>query len=217
MLTIYHSPGTRGFRVMWACEELGLPYDIRPVDFSAEYRRSEEWRRMHPVSKVPVMEDGSLRMHESCAMIQYILARYGDGRLQPAATDPGYAHFLQWLWFSEATFQRPLGEITNHRREFNPELPNVVAEMKARATGCVEALDRALASRPYLTGDTMTAADLSNAYVLRGYRRSVSESLPANVKAFWDRMTALPSYERTVRKDAETRERLEQAAAQRKL
>lgn len=190
---------------MWVCEELGLPYEIRPVDFSASYRRSAEWRAMHPVSKVPVMDDGNLRMHESCAMIQYILARYGNGRLQPPSTDPAYAHFLQWLWFSEATFQRPLGEVTNHRREFNPELPDVVAEMKGRATACVEALDQALAHRPYLVGDDMTAADLSIAYVLRGYRRTVSEDLPTNVKGFWDRMTALPSYQRTVQRDAEAK------------
>ena len=208
MLKIYYSPGTRGFRVMWVCEELGLPYQIHPVNFSAEYRRSPEWRAMHPLSKVPIMEDGDLRMHESCAMIQYILARYGEGRLEPSVTDPTYAYFLQWLWFSEATFQRPLGEITNHRREFAPELPDVVAEMKGRASACVEALDRALAGRSYLLGDEMTAADLSNAYVLRGFRRSVGEDLPANVKAFWERMTALPSYERTVQRDAETREKL---------
>jgi glutathione S-transferase len=208
MLTIYHSPGTRGFRVMWVCEELGVPYDIHPVNFSADYRRSPEWQAIHPVSKVPVMDDGRLRMHESCAMIQHILERYGKGRLQPSVSDPAYAHFLQWLWFSEATFQRPLGEITNHRREFQPELPNVVAEMKARASACVAALDRVLLGRPYLLGNDMTAADLSNAYVLRGYLRSVSEDLPANVKAFWERMTALPSYERTVQRDTETRERL---------
>jgi len=208
MLKIYHSPGTRGFRVMWVLEELGVPYEIQPVDFSAEYRRTPEWRAMHPVSKVPVMDDGALRMHESCAMIQYVLARHGEGRLQPAADEPAYAHFLQWLWFSESTFQRPLGEITNHRREFNPELPAVVAEMKGRATQCVEALDQALEGRPYLTGDTMTAADLSNCYVLRGYARNVGEDLPGNVQAFWDRLTALPSYERVVAKDKETGERL---------
>ncbi|MCB1511473.1 MAG: glutathione S-transferase family protein [Hyphomicrobiaceae bacterium] len=208
MLKIHHSPGTRGFRVMWVCEELGVPYEISPVNFSAEYRRTPEWQAMHPVSKVPVMDDGELRMHESCAMIQYILARYGNGRLQPAVSDPSYPHFLQWLWFSEATFQRPLGEITNHRREFKPELPDVVAEMKSRAAACVAALDRTLADRPYLLGDQMTAADLSNAYVLRGFRRSVTEDLPPNVKNFWDRMTALPSYARTVQRDAETKERL---------
>lgn len=208
MLTIHHSPGTRGFRVMWVCEALGVPYEIRPVNFSADYRRTPEWRAVHPVGKVPVMDDGDVRMHESGAMVQYVLERYGNGRLQPAKNEPAYAHFLQWLWFSEATFQRPLGEITNHRREFNPELPDVVAEMKARATLCVAALDQALTGRPYLLGDTMTAADLSMAYVMRGYRRSVSEDLPANVQGFWERLTALPSYERTVQRDAEAKERL---------
>ena len=44
MLKIYHSPGTRGFRVMWVCEELGVPYEIHPVDFSADYRRTPEWQ-----------------------------------------------------------------------------------------------------------------------------------------------------------------------------
>jgi glutathione S-transferase len=212
MLKFYHAPGTRAFRVMWVCEELGLPYEIQPTDFSPAYRNSPEWRAMHPVGKLPVMDDGDLRMHESCAMIQYILARYGKGRLQPAADSPAYAHFLQWLWFAESTFQRPLGEITNHRREFNPEIPAVVAEMQGRASQCVTALDQALAGRPYLIGDTLTAADLSNCYVLRGYQRSVSAELPANVKGFWDRLTALPSYARTVAKDKETGERLQRPA-----
>jgi len=208
MLKFYHAPGTRAFRVIWVCEELGIPYEIQPVNFSTEYRRSTEWRAMHPVGKVPVMDDGDLRMHESCAMIQYVMARYGEGRLQPPVHDSAYAHFLQWLWFSESTFQRPLGEITNHRREFDPELPDVVAEMKGRATQCVEALDQVLTGRPYLLGDRMTAADLSNAYVLRGYQRSVTTDLPGNVKSFWDRLSALPSYERTVKADTAAREKL---------
>jgi glutathione S-transferase len=209
MLKFYHSPGTRAFRVIWVCEELGVPYEIQPVNFSAEYRNTPEWRSMNPVGKVPVMDDCDLRMFESCAMIQYVLERYGSGRLQPAANDPAHGSFLQWLWFSEATFQRPLGEITNHRREFKPEIPEVVAEMKNRATQCVVALDQALEGRPYLLGNTMCAADLSNAYVLRGYQRSVTESLPANVRSFFDRMAALPSYERTVKADADTAARLQ--------
>jgi len=185
-----------------------VPYEIEPIDFSVENRARPEWRAMHPVGKVPVMDDGDMRMHESCAMIEYVLARYGDGRLQPAVSDPAYAHFLQWLWFSESTFQRPLGEMTNHRREFKPELPDCIQEMKNRATLCVNALEQELAGKSYLVGGQLTAADLSNCYVLRGYRRSVTEDLPANVQAFWDRLTALPSYERTVKADADTAERL---------
>ena len=88
------------------------------------------------------------------------------------------------------------------------EIDDVVAEMKGRATACVEALDAALSDRAYLQGDTMNAADLSICYVMRGYRRMVSEALPANVQAYFDRVTALPSYEAAVKADAETSERL---------
>ena len=208
MLKIHHFPGTRGFRVIWVCEELSVPYEIAPVNFAAEYRASPEWRALNPVGKVPVMTDGDMTMFESCAMMQYVLDRYGDGRLQPAKDDPTYAHYLQWCWFAEATFARPLGEIVNHRREFKPELDAVVAEMKSRATACVTALDAALSERPYLLGDTVSAADLSVCYVMRGYRRMVTEALPANAQAHFDRLTALPSYEATVKADADTGERL---------
>ena len=58
VIEIYHVPGTRGIRPIWTCEELGLEYRVIPVDFSAEYRASDEWRRMNPVGKVPVLTDG---------------------------------------------------------------------------------------------------------------------------------------------------------------
>jgi glutathione S-transferase len=208
MLKIYHSPGTRGFRVIWACEELSVPYEIVPVNFAAEYRATPEWRALNPVGKVPVMADSDMTIFESCAMMQYVLDRYGDGRLQPAKADPTYAHYLQWCWFAEATFARPLGEVVNHRREFKPEIDAVVAEMKGRATACVAALDAALSDQPYLLGDAMSAADLSICYVMRGYRRLVSESLPLNAQAYFDRVTARPSYELTVKADEETSMRL---------
>ena len=208
MLKIYHSSGTRGLRVIWVCEELSVPYEIVPVNFAAEYRATPEWRALNPVGKVPVMTDGDTTMFESCAMLQYVLDRYGDGRLQPAKDDPGYAHYLQWSWFAEATFARPLGEIVNHRREFDPELDAVVAEMKSRATACVAAIGAAMSGRSYLLGDTMSAVDLSICYTMRGYRRMVSETLPATVQAYFDRVTALPSYTAAVNADAETGERL---------
>ena len=208
MLKIHHSPGTRGFRVIWVCEELSVPYEIVPVNFAAEHRATPEWRALNPVGKVPAMTDGGMTMFESCAMMQYVLDRYGGGRLQPAKDDPGYAHYLQWNWFAEATFARPLGEIVNHRREFDPELDAVVTEMKGRATACIPAIDAVVSERPYLLGDVMSAADLSICYTMRGYRRMVNETLPAAVQAYFDRVTALPSYAAAMNADAETDERL---------
>ena len=123
MITIYHVPRTRSVRVIWLCEELGVPYEVVPVDFSAEYRASAQWRKLNPVGKVPVMTDdspsaGPITIFESGAMVEYVLDHYGDGRLRPAPCTAEHALYLQWTWFAEATFARPLGEIVNHRREF---------------------------------------------------------------------------------------------------
>lgn len=81
-------------RPIWALEELGIPYTIVPVDFSAEYRQTPEWRKLNPVGKVPAMTDGDLKMFESVAMMQYILDRYGRGRLQPTPGTPYANSFI---------------------------------------------------------------------------------------------------------------------------
>ena len=159
MLKIYHTPGTRAYRVIWTCEELGVPYEIVPVDFSAAYRSSPEWRRMNPVGKVPVMEVGDLRMFESGAMVLHLLNRYGDGRLQPAMDDDAHGVLLQWCWFAEATFGRATGEMANHKRAFaGAWKADAMEEMAGRARACVSALDEALSRTPYLVGDSFTAS-----------------------------------------------------------
>lgn len=196
MITIYHVPGTRSFRVIWLCEELALAYETRLVDFSQAYRATPEWRAMNPVGKVPVMLDGDLRMFESGAMMQYLLDAYGNGRLQPPAGTPEHAIYLQWCWFGESTFARPLGEIVNHRRVF-PEArwsPDAIAEMQDRAWLCVEAMDQALAETAYLAGDEFSAADIMNGYSLYLVEKLVPRQMPGNVQRYFDALKARPAY-----------------------
>jgi glutathione S-transferase len=196
MIRIYHAPLTRSIRVVWLCEELGLAYERVPVDFSAAYRATPEWRRMNPVGKVPVMLDDDFKMFESGAMVQYLLDRYGEGRLQPQPGTTAHGTFLQWCWFAEATFARPLGEIVNHRREFPGEQESEAAirEMQSRAWLCVEALDEVLAGRPYLLGDDFSAADIMNGYSLMLAERLVSADFPAHVAGYWQRLSTRPGY-----------------------
>lgn len=199
MLRIHHVPATRGFRVIWLCQELGVPCEIVPVDFSRQYRESAEWRAMNPVGKVPAMTDGDLTMFESGAMVQHVLDRYGEGRLEPARGTREHSLYMQWSWFAEATFARPLGEIVNHRRAFaDRAIPEVIEEMKARARLCADALDREMCGKDYLVGD-FTAADVMMGYTLRAYRRLLpDESLPASADAYWQRITDRDAYRAAV-------------------
>jgi glutathione S-transferase len=173
MIRIYHAPGTRSIRVIWLCEELALPYQIVPVDFSAAYRASPEWRRLNPVGKVPVMRDDDFTMFESGAMVQYLLERYGADRLRPPPGSHDSGTYLQWSWFAEATFARPLGDIAQHTVVKAPadRIPAVVEDARGRALLCLDALEAAVPGGQYLVGGSFSAADIMMGYTLILARR----------------------------------------------
>jgi glutathione S-transferase len=199
MLKIHHVPGTRSIRVIWLCEELSIPYQTVRVDFSAAYRQSPEWRALHPVGKVPVLEVDGFTMFESGAMVQHILDWHAPTPLEPKRATPEHALYLQWSWFAEATFARPIGEIVNHRRSFpGREMPEVIEEMRDRARTCAEAVDRAVADRAWLLGDAFTAADVMMGYTVMIYRRLVTEELPSSLARYWARLTERPAFRATM-------------------
>ena len=192
MIKIYHAKGTRGLRVMWLCEELNIDYEIQNVDFSKEFRFSEQWLKINPLGKLPSLRDGDILLFESCAMIQYILDKYGGGKLQPSPSTTSYAYFLQWLWFSEATFARPIGEIVNHRREFpdEQEIPEVVQEMQSRIYKCLDALNEALEGKDFILGKDFTAADISLGYSLLIAQNRIDKEFPEKVDKYWGNISS---------------------------
>ncbi len=196
MLHIYHAPNTRGLRVIWLCEELALPYEVTMVDFSPEYRATPEWRALNPTGKVPVMTDGEIKMFESGAMMDYVLDRYGDGRLQPQDDPAQLAEYLQWHWFAEATLARPLGEIVNHGREFPGDLriPEVADEMANRAAICLQAVAQHMQDRQYLLGEHFSAADISMGYSLMLAELLTPDRMPDSLSAYWQRLNTRPAY-----------------------
>ena len=198
MIKIYHAPRTRSIRIIWLCEELGLPYEIVPIDFSPAYRATPEYRRLNPVGKVPAMSDGDFTMFESGAMVEYLLERYGKGRLRPAPGTPESGLYLQWSWFAEATFARPLGDIAQHT-VVKPEaqrIAAVVEDGRVRALTCLDALEAAVPGGRYLVGEKFTAADIVMGYTLllaRWFNVLTPSNYP-NVNAYFARLEGHPGF-----------------------
>ncbi len=188
-MKIFHVPGTRSLRVLWVCEELKLLYEIETISFSAEYRESSEWRKINPVGKVPAMIDGDLTLFESGAMVQYLLDRYGEGKLQPKPGTNQHALYLQWSWFAEATFARPLGEIVNHNRVFGESGASVEAieEMQFRSRLCLKAVDEAVSDKEYIAGE-FSAADIMLGYSLYLCENLAPSDECPNAMAYWGRL-----------------------------
>jgi len=200
MIKIYHVPRTRSLRPIWLCEELGLSYEVIPVDFSPEFRASAEWRKINPVGKVPALSDGDLTMMESGAMVQYLLDRYASGRLQPECGTTEHAIYLQWSWFAESTFARPLGEMVNHTRQFpgSKSIQAVLDEMADRATLCLQAVTAETQDKDYICGSEFNAADIMMGYSISLAEYFIPDRVPAALLPYWRRLKERPAYQRTI-------------------
>jgi len=190
---------TRSLRVIWLCEELGIDYQAVPVDFSPEYRATPQWRALNPVGKVPVMIDGNTTMFESGAMVQHLLDTRGPNGLEPERGTTEHAHYLQWCWFGESTFARPLGEIVNHNREFpnDQAIPEVLAEMTQRVAVSVGAVAAATANQDWLLDD-FSAADIMVGYSVFLVSKLTPQLIQDNITPYWERIQARPAFQRTL-------------------
>lgn len=195
MIKLYHIPRSRSVRVAWLLEELGVPYETVTMTFGG--LKKPEYLRIHPLGKVPAIQDGALTMFESGAIVEYLLETYGNGRLAPAPGTDDRGRFLQWMHYGEATLLPPLGEIAAHTF-FRPEaerIAAVVIDARARLDAALAVLESALAGRAYLVGDSFTAADLMVGYSLglANLFGLLGES-HANLAAYLARIEARPAY-----------------------
>jgi glutathione S-transferase len=92
MLTLWFASRTRAIRVRWLLEELGVPYDLRRVTYNVPKR---VFSQDTPLGKLPVIEDDGMVMCESGAIVEYVLEKYGNGRLAPPIGSPLRGPFLQ--------------------------------------------------------------------------------------------------------------------------
>ena len=108
MLTVHHLNNSRSQRVLWLLEELGVPYEIVRYQRQPDMRAPRELRAIHPLGKSPVITDGGNTIAESGAIVEYLIATYGNGRLIPAENTPERLRYTYWLHYAEGSAMSPL-------------------------------------------------------------------------------------------------------------
>ena len=88
-MKIHHAPNTRSVRAIWLMEELGLPYEIEIYKLGDPAMRAPDYLKVHPMGRVPALEDGDVTVFESGAIVEYVLARHGED-VCPAAASPEF-------------------------------------------------------------------------------------------------------------------------------
>ncbi len=196
-MKLFHTPLTRSVRILWLFEELGLPYELETVETVDPVARP--FVQKTPTGKVPTLEDDGLVMFESGAIIEYVLERYGEGRLAPAPGDARRGEFLQWMHFAESTAMAGLGPIIWHTRfrENAAEIPSAIADYRGWTDAAFDVLERTLTGREHLLGE-FSAADIMVGYTaLAAKSFDVLGERPA-LEAYLGRLTARPALQKAL-------------------
>ena len=197
-MTLYHSPHSRSVRCIWALEEMGLDYELVTLKFPPRVHH-KEFKAINPLGTVPCLVDGDLLMTESCAIVQYLVERYGPTPLAVARDDPDYGAYLNWLQRADATLTFPLTLVFRYRDLEAPERqsPQVAEDYRRWFLGRLRSVEAAVAEREYLCADRFTAADICVAYApYFAQSLGLGESLTPKVREWMERVTARPAFAR---------------------
>ena len=192
-MKLYGTPPTRAVRAMWLLNEIGVDYEIVPVDIPNGEHRSAKFLALNPAGKAPVLVDGDVVLTESAAMQLYLAEKYPEAGFIPARlADRGQMH--RWLYFLMTEIEAPLWRMALHEFIYEPahripeEIPNAQRDCRAM----LAVLEGHMAGQTYLVGDAISVADFNAAFTLDWVDEVGLLDEAPNLKAFVERMYPRP-------------------------
>lgn len=213
MIVVHHLNNSRSQRVLWLLEELELPYEIK------RYKRDPQTmlaptslREVHPLGKSPVITDGKLTLAESGAIIEYLIERYGNGRLVPAIGTVEHLRYTYWLHYAEGSAMPPLllklifDQIEKNPMPFfvRPIARAIVSRVKSsfiepQIAQHLDYMEAEIGKSTWFTGNEFTAADIQMSFPLEAAvaRGGLNASRP-QLMAFLNRIHTRPAYQQAL-------------------
>lgn len=203
MLIVHHLGKSQSERIVWLCEELEVPYELKrynrdPVTILAP----PEFKALHLIGAAPVITDGDLVLAESGAIIEYIIAKHGGGRLALTASHPNFADYLYWFHFANGNLQPNMGRNMILRRlNLAADDPTLVAT-KGRLDLALDLVEKRLGEADYFAGSSFTAADIIMVFSLTTMRHFLPFELTPypNTLSYLQRIGGRGAYKRAMKK-----------------
>lgn len=203
MLVVHHLNESRSQRILWLLEELGTPYEIAHYKRDAKTRLAPpELVAIHPLGKSPVITDNGVPVHETGAIIDYIIRRHGGGRLQPDPASRDYDVYQQWLHYAEGSAMLPhmlnmyVGRLGEAGAPLHPRIESEIANHDSYVEGWLK-------GRDYFVGNSLTGADIAMSFVAEVARAQKKLEKYPSFNAWLDRMHARPAWQRALDKGGE--------------
>jgi glutathione S-transferase len=200
MIEVHHLNNSRSQRVLWLLEELELPYQL------LKYQRDpvtnlapDSLKAIHPLGKSPVVRDGGQVVIESGAIIEYIVRKYGNGRLAPKDGTPEAVEYLQYMHYAEGSAMLPV-----MLRLYLSRLGDAAKPLEARVTSELDNhfgyLDGKLGRNDFFVANEFSAADIQLSFAIQAARLLYGLEKFPNLAKFLDRIHARPAYKRGLEK-----------------
>lgn len=199
-LIVHHLENSRSQRVLWMLEELELPYEVRRYARDPKTMLAPpELKRVHPLGKSPVLEDGGAVLAETGAIVEYLVEK-ADGRLGPPVHRDAILRYRHFLHYAEGSLMPPLLLMLVIQRLGLLGRP-ARARVQAMIDGHLDWLEAELAGRDWFVGDALTAADVMMSFPLEAARQraGLDRSRPKLI-AWLDRIHVRPAYARALAK-----------------
>ncbi|MGH8778093.1 glutathione S-transferase family protein [Paraburkholderia sp.] len=203
MLTVHHLGTSQSERIVWLCEELAIPYELRIYNRDPVTRLGPpEYKALHPLGTAPIISDGETVLAESTAIIEYILAKYGRGNLVPAVSDATFPDYLFWFHFANGSLQPNMGRTMLLRRVGLPAGDHTLNWVNGRLDLALNLVENRLGETAYLAGNAFTAADIVAVFSLTTMRIFLPFDLSPypNILAYLQRIGARDGYRRAMKK-----------------
>jgi glutathione S-transferase len=213
MITVNHLNNSRSQRVLWLLEELGVPYEVKRYERDAKTMLAPPaLLAIHPLGKSPVIVDDGTVVAESGAILEYVVDKYGGGRLIPPAGTPERLRYTYWLHYAEGSAMPPLLLKLVFDRVANGPAPWPISAVARRIAATVQNvfvgpqlkrhldfIESELAAHPWFAGDQFTAADVQMSFPLEAAasRAGLNASRPRSM-AFLDRIHGREAYKRAL-------------------
>ena len=203
MLTIHHLGKSQSERIVWLCEELGVPYALKHHARDAVTMLSPpELKALHPLGAAPVIEDGDLVLAESGAIVDYIVAKHGGGRLVLGPDHPDFAQYLYWFHFANGNLQPNMGRNMLLRRLDLPADNPVMLLLQERLVRVLALIEARLDVATWFAGSEFTAADIVMVFSLTTMRYFLPVDMAPypSILAYLQRVAARDAYKRAMAK-----------------
>lgn len=202
-MKLYYSPASRAVRVAWLLEELGLEYEVQKFALGDRAMREPDYLSVHPMGRVPALEDRGVTLFESGAIIQYILANYANGQFIPEVGTPEFAQYLQWFHYAEGMIMPPMNTLVVETILLPAERRTEVnVKRSTKLLGqMLHAVNLNLANKEYLVGDHMTAAEFMTGHaVIMAQRFGIDMTDKPNIPPYVARLKGRDAFQRASHK-----------------